>query len=186
MTWLCSWQLKVRKMERCLKQTRTDYLSGRSSGVWSSINVKKIAFGNKEHTIDKKMGVSRGVNPSKCQVVRVTTARDIIKTKYILHGQVPEAVTSARYLGLTSPMAYRGHADRQYKCNRLPDSRLYQTKHWKKPTKNPKVRETAYNTLVLRRPVWDPYTKQKILSYKKKQRRTARWITNNYNYRSSM
>ena len=37
-------------------------------------------------------------NPSKCQVVHVTSARAAFNTRYILHGQVLEAVTRARYL----------------------------------------------------------------------------------------
>ena len=47
-------------------------------------------------------------NPSKCQVVGVTTARKAINTVYTLHGQILEVVTSAKYLGLTSPVAYLG------------------------------------------------------------------------------
>ena len=48
-------------------------------------------------------------NPSKCQVVRVTTSRsEVINTVYMLHGQVLEVVTSARYLGLISPMSCPG------------------------------------------------------------------------------
>ena len=39
-------------------------------------------------------------NPSKCQVMRVTTARKTINTVYTLHGQILEVVTSARYLGV--------------------------------------------------------------------------------------
>ena len=39
-------------------------------------------------------------NPSKCQVVRVTTARNLINTVYTLHGQVLEVVTRAKYLGV--------------------------------------------------------------------------------------
>ena len=38
-------------------------------------------------------------NPSKCQVVWVTTVRKAINTVYTLHGQILEVVTSARYLG---------------------------------------------------------------------------------------
>ena len=34
-------------------------------------------------------------SPSKCQVVRVTTARKAINTVYTLHGQILEVVTSA-------------------------------------------------------------------------------------------
>ena len=37
-------------------------------------------------------------NPSKCQVVRMTSSRDPLQTQYILHGQVLETVSSARYL----------------------------------------------------------------------------------------
>ena len=39
-------------------------------------------------------------NPSKCQVIRVTSSRTPLHTQYILHGQVLEAVNSARYLGV--------------------------------------------------------------------------------------
>ena len=39
-------------------------------------------------------------NPSKCQVMRVTTSRTPLQTQYILHGQVLEVVDCARYLGV--------------------------------------------------------------------------------------
>ena len=39
-------------------------------------------------------------NPSKCQVVQVTGSRRPMNTIYMLHGQVLEAVTSAKYLGV--------------------------------------------------------------------------------------
>ena len=47
-------------------------------------------------------------NPSKCKVVRVTSSRDPLQTQYILHGQVLEAVSSARYLGWISPATSSG------------------------------------------------------------------------------
>ena len=47
-------------------------------------------------------------NPSKCQVVRVTSSRTLYNIAYTLHGQVLEVVTSAKYLGLTFPVAYPG------------------------------------------------------------------------------
>ena len=44
-------------------------------------------------------------NPSKCQMVRVTTSRNFINTVYYtLHGEVLEVVTSAKI----SPVAYPG------------------------------------------------------------------------------
>ena len=51
-------------------------------------------------------------NPSKSQVVRVSTSKKIINSVYTLHDQILEVVTSARYLGLTSPVACPVHIDR--------------------------------------------------------------------------
>ena len=39
-------------------------------------------------------------NPSKCQVVQVTGSKSPYKSEYILHGQVLETVTCAKYLGV--------------------------------------------------------------------------------------
>ena len=47
-------------------------------------------------------------NPSKRQVVRVTSSRTPLQTQYILHGQMLEAVSSARYLGWISPSTSAG------------------------------------------------------------------------------
>ena len=53
-------------------------------------------------------------NPSKCLVVRVTTARKAINTVYTLHGQILEVVTSAKYLGvdISSGLSWNSHIDR--------------------------------------------------------------------------
>ena len=40
------------------------------------------------------------LNPGKCQVIHVTTSRYPLRTDYVLHGQVLETTTSARYLGV--------------------------------------------------------------------------------------
>ena len=58
-------------------------------------------------------------------------------------------------------------------------------------TKNQKVRQTAYNTLVRPQleysvPVWDPSTIDKTCKLEKIQRRAARWTTSNYDTRSSV
>ena len=39
-------------------------------------------------------------NPSKCQVMHICKSPNLIKTQYVLHGQVLEAVEHAKYLGL--------------------------------------------------------------------------------------
>ena len=53
-------------------------------------------------------------NPTKCQVVRVTTARKAINTVYRLHGQVLDVVTSAKYLGvdISGGPSWNSHIDR--------------------------------------------------------------------------
>ena len=129
-------------------------------------------------------------NPSKCQVVRVTTSRsEVITTVYMLHGQVLEVVTSARYLGvdISSVLSWNTHIDRiTASANRTLG---YIRRNIK--TKNQKVRETTYNTLVRPQleysaPIWDPYTKEKTLQLEKIQRRAARWTTSDYDTRSSV
>ena len=85
-------------------------------------------------------------NPSKCQVVRVTTSRNPINYLYHLHGQVLEVVTSARYLKVdtSSVLSWNSHIDRiTGNVNRTLGFIGRNIR-----TKLPKVRETAYNTLV--------------------------------------
>ena len=128
-------------------------------------------------------------NPSKCQVVRVTTSKKIINSVYTLHGQILEVVTSTRYLGvdISSGLSWNSHIDRiTGNANRTLG---YIRRNIK--TKNPKVRETAYNALVRPQleyssPIWDPHTDDKTLQLEKIQRRAARWTTSNYDYRSSV
>ena len=126
-------------------------------------------------------------NPSKCHMVRVTASRRPINTLYYLHGQALEAVTSARYLGVDISSGLSWNIDR---ITGNANSTLCFLKRNIK-TKLPKVRETAYNTLVRPKleyasPIWDPHTKDKISQIEKVQRRAAQWTTSNYDYRSSV
>ena len=127
-------------------------------------------------------------NPCKCQVLRVTTSRKIITVTYTLHGQVLEVVKSAKYLGVDifSGLSWGPHIDRIIKTA----TRTLNFIQRNIKTKNQKVRETAYNTLVRPQleyaaPIWDPHTKEKVLQLEKVQRWATRWTTSNYDYRSS-
>ena len=53
-------------------------------------------------------------NPSKCQVVRVTSSRRPIDNRYHLHGQLLEVVTSARYLevDISNGLSWTSYIDR--------------------------------------------------------------------------
>ena len=106
----------------------------------------------------------------------MTSSMTLFNIVYTLHSQVLEVVTSAKYLGvdISSGLSWNPHIDRITG-----------------KTKNQKVRETAYNTLIRPQleyaaPVWNPYFKEKILHLEKVQRRAARWTTSSFFYRSSV
>ena len=109
-------------------------------------------------------------NPSKCQVVEVTTSRKASNSSYILHGHVLEVVSCARYLGvdISNGLSWNSHIDR---ITSKANSTLGFIKRNIK-TQNVRVKQTAYNTLVRPQleyaaPIWDPRTKQKYSSLKK-------------------
>ena len=128
-------------------------------------------------------------NPSKCQVVQVTSSKNPINAAYTLHGQILEVVTCAKYLGvdISSGLSWNTHIDRITGTATRTLNFIQRNIR----TKNEKVRETAYNTLVRPQleyasPVWDPHHKDKILQLEKVQRRAARWTTSSFDYRSSV
>ena len=53
-------------------------------------------------------------NPSKCQVLHITTVRAPIKTSYAMHNQTLDIVSVARYLGvdLSTNMNFNTHINR--------------------------------------------------------------------------
>ena len=73
-------------------------VGGLDDGTMLQKDLDKVSFKESQWVME--------FNPSTCQVVRVTMARKAINTVYTLYGQILEIVTSAKYLGLTSPVAY--------------------------------------------------------------------------------
>ena len=128
-------------------------------------------------------------NPSKCQVVHVAGSKRPVKRDYILHGQVLESVTCAKYLGvdISCSLTWNSHIDRiTGSANRTLGFVRRNIK-----TRMSKVRETAYNTLV--RPqleyasaVWDPHNKNRISQIEQVQRRAARWTVSNFDRKASV
>ena len=102
----------------------------------------------------------------------MTTSRNPINYMYHLHGQVLEVVASAMYLGvdISSVLSWNSHIDRiTGNANRTLGFIRRNIR-----TKLPKVRETAYNTLVRPQleytsPIWDPSSKRKVLQIEKIQ-----------------
>lgn len=122
-------------------------------------------------------------NPSKCQVLHITRNKNPIKHKYFLHGETLQAVSNAKYLGvdLSSDLSYSTH------INRITTNANKTLGFLKRNilTKNEKVRELAYKTLV--RPqveyassIWSPHTKTQINKVEMVQRRAVRWVKHEY------
>ena len=128
-------------------------------------------------------------NPSKCQVVHVAGSKRPVKRDYILHGQVLESVTCAKYLGvdISCSLTWNSNIDRiTGSANRTLGFVRRNIK-----TRMSKVRETAYNTLV--RPqleyasaVWDPHNKNRISQIEQVQRRAACWTVSNFDRKASV
>ena len=123
-------------------------------------------------------------NPSKCQVVHVAGS----KRDYILHGQVLECVTCAKYLGVdnSGSLTWNSHIDRiTGSANRTLGFVRRDIKN-----KMSKVCEPAYNTLL--RPqleyasaVWDPHNKKRISQIEQVQRRAVHWTISNFDRKAS-
>ena len=128
-------------------------------------------------------------NPSKCQVVHVAGSKRPVKRDYILHGQVLESVTCAKYLGvdISGSLTWNSHIDRiTGSANRTLGFVQRNIK-----TRMSKVRETAYNTLV--RPqleyasaVWESHNKNRISQIEQVQRRAARWTVSYFDREASV
>ena len=129
------------------------------------------------------------LNPSKFQVVQVTGSKSPYIAESILHGQVLETVTCARYLGfdMSSFISCSSHIGRVVGNANRPLGHI--RRYIKSKSKD--VRESAYNTIV--RPqleydsaVWDPHTKEHISKIEMVQQRAARWTFGNFDNRASV
>ena len=128
-------------------------------------------------------------NPSKCQALHITRARNPLQTLYVLLGQVMEVVDHAKYTGLEigHDLNWNQHIQNvTTKANRTLGfvRRNIQTKH-------KGICQVAYSTIVRPQveyasPVCRPYTQTNINKIEAVQRRAARWVTNDYSSYSSV
>ena len=119
----------------------------------------------------------------------VLRSKSPYKSEYLLHGQVLETVTSARYVGvdISSNIYWSSHIGRVVGNTNWPLG--YIRRNIKSKSKD--VRESAYNTIV--RPqlehasaVWDPHTKEHTSKIEMVQRRAPRWTFGNFDNRASV
>ena len=71
------------------------YLTVRSKNDTSILQDDLNTSQERERTWDMEF------NPSKCQVLHISRARQPIHSQYTLHGEILESVDSARYLGVS-------------------------------------------------------------------------------------
>ena len=121
--------------------------------------------------------------------MHISRSRSPTIIPYIMHGEQLELAHETKYLGLTikDDLSWNTHID-----NIISGANQVQgiiKRNIKKAPQQTKI--TAVNTLI--RPkleygaaIWDPYTQDNIDKLEQVQRRTARYICNNYNYEASV
>jgi hypothetical protein len=128
-------------------------------------------------------------HPDKCSVMHITTKKNRIHYKYVLHQHTLQTESSTKYLGVTiqSDLKWNKHIDN---ISSTASKHLNFIKRNLK-VNSKSVREKAYASLM--RPkleysscVWDPHTKSNISKLEMVQRRAARYTCNRFHNTSSV
>lgn len=126
-------------------------------------------------------------HPQKCQVIRITHKKNIIKSNYFIHNTRLEETNTAKYLGVTIDPKMTWNAHINYVSNKANRSLGFIRRHLSSCPRH--VKQQCYDTYV--RPttdycssVWDPSTKKNIQKVENVQRRAARFVMNNFDYRT--
>ena len=128
-------------------------------------------------------------HPSKCQVLRVTHKRNPIDGQYNSYGHPLVEVNSAKYLGvhIYKKLSFNTHIDATVKkANSVCAFLQRNFRHC-----NRMIKQATYFTYV--RPVveyaataWNPHTQKYVHKIEMVQRRSARYMTGDYNRTSSV
>ena len=128
-------------------------------------------------------------NPEKCYVLRIPASRAPIISKYKLGSTILQETTQHNYLGVNiqHDLKWNSHID---KITTSASRTLgFVRRNLGACTKDTK--KAAYTALI--RPtleycsaIWDPYTNELIQKVGKIQRRSARFIHNNYDWKQSV
>ncbi|XP_071500419.1 uncharacterized protein [Diadema antillarum] len=130
------------------------------------------------------------LNPSKCEVLRVTNkVKNVIHSSYSLHGVKLPVVDNAKYLGvhINSKLSWKTHIDNT--CKKANSTRGFLQRNLHGCPK--KIKEQAYVTYV--RPIleyastaWDPHCQDQIRKLEMVQRRAARFTLGDFHPRHSV
>ena len=124
-------------------------------------------------------------HPDKCQVLRVTKKREpSYKGSYLLNGHQLEVVDQAKYLGVTIQGDLRWNTHIANITGKANSSLAVLKRNVRVSSKT--IKAAAYKALLVRphleycSSVWDPPTANLIKPIEMVQRRSARWVNNNY------
>jgi hypothetical protein len=128
-------------------------------------------------------------HPSKCQLLRVINKRKPSPTSYYIHGHKLELVDSAKYLGVTIHKTINWNTHIENISKKTNSTRAFIQRNLQHCPQRTKA--VCYTTLV--RPlleyactVWDPFTNVNIQKLESVQRRSARFVMNDYRQTSSV
>jgi hypothetical protein len=118
-------------------------------------------------------------HPQKCSVVHLTRCRQILHFDYQLHSHILQTESQVKYLGVTISNDLRW----SHHINNISATANRTSGFLRRNIKLncTSIKESAYEALVrplleYASPVWDPYTKEDIITIEKVQRRAARWV----------
>jgi hypothetical protein len=128
-------------------------------------------------------------HPEKCQVLHISNKRNPLEYNYNIHGHILKEAETSKYLGinLNRTLSWNNHINTVAKKASNISAFLQRNLH-QLPRKS---KAQCYQTLV--RPlmeyactIWDPYNKENINKLKAVQRRSARFIYNDFKYTTSV
>jgi hypothetical protein len=128
-------------------------------------------------------------HPSKCQFLHVTNKRKPSPTSYDIHGHKLELVDSAKYLGVTIHKTINWNTHIENISKKTNSTRAFIQRNLQYCPQRTKA--VCYTTLV--RPlleyactVWDQFINVNIQKLESVQRRSARFVMNDYRQTSSV
>lgn len=123
------------------------------------------------------------LHPDKCETLRVTKKRKPLVSAYTIEGQSLKEVDSTKYLGVTMhrSLSWNTHVDKT--CSKANSILGLLRRNLSNCPRD--VKENCYKSLI--RPtmeytstVWDPHTARNINKIEMVQRRSARFVFNDY------
>jgi hypothetical protein len=128
-------------------------------------------------------------HPSKCQLLRVTNKRKPSPTSYHVHGHKLELVDSAKYLGVVIHKTINWNTHIENISRKANSTRAFIQRNLQHYPH--RIKAVCYTTLVrllleYACTVWDSFTNVNIQKLESVQRRSARFVMNDYRQTSSV